>query len=76
MVAHTPWLLSDAPTLGVGFTVTVVVCGAPGQPLATGVTVIVAIAATVAVVFTPLNDGMLPVLPAPSPIDVLLLVQL
>ena len=60
---------------GVGFTVMVNVCGVPVQPLATGVTVIVA-TCVVAPLLIAVNDAMLPLPPAARPMLVLSLVQL
>jgi hypothetical protein len=57
-----------------GFTVMVKLTGVPLQPLATGVTVIVAVMGDVVGLIV-INDGMFPVPDAPKPIDVLLLVQ-
>jgi hypothetical protein len=71
---HKAWL-AGCTTLGVGLTVMVNVCGAPGQPAADGVTVIVAITAAL-VILIAVNVGMLPVPVAAKPIDVLLFVQL
>jgi hypothetical protein len=67
----------DGPAIasGVGSTVIVVVIGVPVQPLATGVTVIVAVTGLVPV-FTAVNVGIVPVPEAPNPIVVLLFVQL
>ena len=62
-------------TLGVGFTVMVKFCAAPGHPFANGVTVIVAVTGAL-VVLIAVNDGISPVPLAPRPIAVLLLLQL
>jgi hypothetical protein len=63
-----------ALTVGFGFTEMVYVLATPGQPLAVGVTVIVAtILAAVALVATKL--GVFPVPEAPNPIAVLLFVH-
>ena len=51
------------------------VCGKPGHPLAKGVTVIVALTAFVPALVA-VNEAIFPVPLAPSPIEVLLLVQL
>ena len=71
--------MATAFTVGVGFTVIVNVIGVPVQvvpPLVNvGVTVIVAVTAT-AVAFVPMKLAILPVPDAPSPMEVLLLVQL
>jgi hypothetical protein len=72
--AHSVWL-ATAATTGVGLTVIVKLIDWPGQPLAVGVTVIVAvIGELVALVATKL--GILPVPLAANPIEVLLFVQL
>lgn len=70
---HKVWL-GGGTTLGVGFTVIINVLGAPGQPPADGVTVIVAVTG-VLVELTALNGAIFPVPFAGKPIDVLLLVQ-
>ena len=62
-------------TVGVGLTVTVKLCGVPVQPLAEGVTVIVAVTGIV-LLFTAVKSAMLPVPLPVRPIDVSLLVQL
>ncbi len=54
-------------TTGVGLTVIVYEDGVPGQPLAVGVTVTVAVTGF-AVVFVPVKEGVLPVPLAPRPI--------
>lgn len=75
--AHNSWLPTKF-TLGVGFTVMVNIIGVPVQliPLVkTGVTVIVATCGVVPKLVA-LNDGILPLPFGPSPIDVLLFVQL
>ena len=73
--AHTVWL-AIAFTDGVGFTVIVKLTDAPVQADPDdGVTVMVAVIG-VAVVFVAINPGILPVPEAPSPIAVLLFVQL
>ena len=56
---HSVWL-AIAPTVGVGLTVMVKLCAAPMQPLADGVTVIIA-AAGVVVVLVAVNDAIFPV---------------
>jgi hypothetical protein len=48
-VLHTCWLAGVGTATGVGFTNIVVVCGAPAQLLATGVTVILAVTRAVVV---------------------------
>ena len=70
---HTVWLAID-PTVGVGLTVIVKLCVAPGQPLAVGVTVITAIAGVV-VVLVAVNDRILPVPVDARPMLVLVFVQ-
>ena len=66
--------MATAATVAFGLTVIVNVIGAPVQPLAVGVTVIVPlIAVTPALVAVKL--GILPVPDAPRPMAVLLLVQ-
>ncbi|GAA4443851.1 hypothetical protein GCM10023188_44970 [Pontibacter saemangeumensis] len=59
-------LLAIVFTVGVGFTVTVKVCGVPGQPLADGVTVTVATTGA-AVVLVAVKAPMLPVPLKPKP---------
>ena len=59
---------------GVGFTVMVKVDGVPGQLLAVGVTVMVAVIGVVPV-FTALNDAMFPLPDAPNPMDGVLFAQ-
>ena len=71
---HTVWLAGTA-ILGVGLTVIVKLCEGPGQPLARGVTVIVAITGAL-VEFVAVNDGIFPLPLAAKPIEVLLFVQL
>jgi hypothetical protein len=61
-------------TVAVGFTVMVNVLGVPVQPIAAGVTVIVAVIGEV-VAFAAVNEGTLPEPFAASPIAVLLFVQ-
>jgi len=58
----------------VGLTVIVNVCGVPGQPLAVGVTVMVAVTGA-AVALVAVNDAMLPEPLAARPMAVLLFVQ-
>lgn len=58
--------LATGLTVVDGFTVMVNVSGVPTHPLAVGVTVMVAITGAVPV-FVAVNDGMLPVPLAPSP---------
>jgi hypothetical protein len=70
---HKVWF-AGCTTLGVGLTVIVNVCGAPGQPAADGVTVIVAV--TVALVeLVAVKAGIFPFPLAANPIEVLLLAQ-
>jgi hypothetical protein len=71
---HKAWL-AGIETFGVGFTVMVNVCGAPGHPAADGVTVIVAVIGAF-VELVAVNDGIFPLPVAASPIEVLLFVQL
>ena len=71
---QTTWSAGSV-TVGVGLTVMVKVCGVPGQPLADGVTVIVAVNG-VPPVLTAVNAAMFPVPDAANPIEVVLLVQL
>ena len=61
--------------MGVGFTVMVKETGAPGQPFAVGVTVMVAITAVVPP-FVAVNEAMLPLPLAASPMDGVSLIQL
>lgn len=61
-------------TVGVGFTVIVNERGTPGQPLAVGVTVMVAVTGVVPVLVA-VKEPMFPLPLAPKPMDVLLLVQ-
>ena len=61
-------------TVAVGLTVTVNVDGVPVHPFAVGVTVIVEVIGEV-VAFVAVNEGTLPEPLDPSPIAVLLLVQ-
>jgi hypothetical protein len=68
-------LTPDTAIIGFGFTVMVNVCGVPVQGPSTGVTVIVAVTAAPPP-FNAVNDPMLPLPLAASPIDVLLFVQL
>ena len=62
-------------TVGVGLTVMVKDCGVPGQLLAVGVTVIVALIAAFVELFA-VNEAIFPVPLAGNPMAVLLLVQL
>ena len=64
-----------AETVGVGFTVIVKLCGLPLQPLATGVTVMVAVT-TLLPPFNAVNAGILPVPEAARFMLLLLFVQL
>src|SRR3989442_1410907 len=72
---HFVWLDGVAAALGVGFTVIVNVCDVPVHPLATGVTVIVAVTIVVPP-FVAVNAAMSPVPLAANPILVVLFVQL
>lgn len=67
--------LATAFTVGRGFTVIVNVVGAPGQPLAVGVTVMVAVTGAVPALVA-VNEPMLPTPLAPKPMDGVLFVQL
>ena len=71
---HNVWLAMVA-TVGVGSTVIVNVCAAPVHPLAAGVTFTTAVVMTLPL-FTAVNDAILPVPVAASPIVVFVLVQL
>jgi hypothetical protein len=71
---HNAWL-DTVFTVGVGFTVIVNVLGAPGQPLADGVTVIVAVTGDV-VLLVAVKAAISPVPLAARPIEVVLFVQL
>jgi hypothetical protein len=71
---HLAWSLIFA-TVGVGLTVIVNKSAGPVQPLADGVTIIVATSGAVPLL-TAANEGTSPIPVAASPIDVLLLVQL
>ena len=71
--AQTVWSAGSV-TVGNGLTVMVNVCGVPGQPVKSGVTVMVAIC--VETTLAALNVAILPVPLAAKPITVLLLVQL
>lgn len=66
--------LAGTVTVGTGLTVMVYVAAVPAHPLAVGVTVITPVIGAV-VVLVAVNEGTLPVPPAPSPIAVLLLVH-
>lgn len=70
---QTNWL-AGSTTSGVGFTVMVKLCEAPGQPFAEGVTVIVAVTGAL-VRLIALNAGIFPAPPAAKPIEVLSFVQ-
>lgn len=70
---HKTWLTGGA-TLGVGLTVIVKICEAPGQPLAVGVTVMVAVTGAL-VMLTAVNAGICPLPLAAKPIELLLFVQ-
>ena len=72
--AQTLWSAGSV-TVGVGFTVMVKVCGVPVHGPNTGVTVIVAVIGR-AVALVAVNDAILPLPLAASPIAVLLFVQL
>jgi hypothetical protein len=71
---HRIWL-AGCTTLGVGFTVIVNVLGAPGQPDAEGVTVIVAVTGVLLLLMA-VKAGIFPLPLAAKPIEVLLFVQL
>jgi hypothetical protein len=71
---HTVWLLT-ALTVGVGLTVIVNICGVPKQPFALGVTVTEAITGLL-LELVAINDPILPVPVAASPIEVVLFDQL
>jgi hypothetical protein len=64
------WAVLDVVTVGLGLTVMVYVIGVPGQPLADGVTVIVAVMGD-EVPLVAVKDGTLPVPDAPRPMAVL-----
>ena len=70
---HSVWSVTGF-TVGVGFTVIVNVSGVPGQPLAVGVTVTVAVTGA-AVVFTPVKPAMFPLPVAAKPIEGVSFVQ-
>ena len=72
---HTVWLVGDTVITGVGFTLMVNVCAAPGQLLAVGVTVKLPAVGAVPVLVAVKEDIPLLVPEAPVPIEVLLLVQ-
>lgn len=74
VLLHTTWLAIGSTT-GVGFTVIVNVIGVPGQPLATGVTVIVATSGAL-VILVATKLGMSPEPAGARPIAGLSLVQL
>jgi hypothetical protein len=67
--------LAIGVTVGAGFTVIMNVIGAPVQPFAVGVTVIVATTGVVPALIA-VNEGISPVPLAASPIDGVLFVQL
>ena len=71
---HKAWL-AGCITSGVGLTVIVKFCEAPGHPFANGETVIVAVTGAL-VKFVAVNAGILPLPLAARPMEVLLLVQL
>jgi hypothetical protein len=71
---QTTWLAGSA-TLGVGLTVMVKLCAIPAQPLAEGVTVIVAVTGAL-VKLIAVKDEIFPVPLAARPMVVLLFVQL
>ena len=71
---HNDWF-STALTTGVGFTKMVNVMDGPGQPLALGVTVMVAVTGAL-VVLVAVKLGILPLPLAAKPIEVVLFVQL
>ena len=66
-VLHTV-IFAGTTTTGVGFILIVKDTGVPGQPLAVGVTVTVDVIG-LDVTFVPVNDGVLPVPLAASPIE-------
>jgi hypothetical protein len=70
---QTAWLAGSA-TLGVGLTVMVKLCTAPGHPFAAGVTIIVAVTGAL-VRLMAVKDGIFPVPPDAKPMEVLLFVQ-
>ena len=74
VLLHTTWLATGF-TIGVGFTVIVNVIVGPGQPLAIGVTVMVATSGAL-VALVAMNDGMSPEPAGARPIAGVLLVQL
>ena len=75
IVAPLQTIISEGTTTaGVGLTVIVYEAGVPGQPLAVGVTVIVAITGS-AVLFVPVNAGVSPVPLAARPIPESELIQ-
>ena len=74
VLAHKVWSAGSL-TVGIGLTVMVNVCGAPGQPFAVGITVIVDVTGVVPML-TAENARIFPVPDAARPIVVLLLVQL
>lgn len=67
--------LATALTAGKGLTVMLNVCAVPEQLLAVGITETVAVMGE-AELFEAVNEAMLPLPLAPSPIEVVLLVQL
>ena len=67
-------MLGTELAVGVGFTVIVNVSGVPGQVLAVGVTVMVAVTGTVPV-FTALNEAIFPLPLAAKPMEGALFVQ-
>jgi hypothetical protein len=72
---QTDCVVGFATATGVGLTVIVTVVGVPEQPLATGVTIIVAVTG-LELVLTAVNEPILPIPEAARPIVVLSLVQL
>ena len=73
-VLHTVWL-DTGDTDGVGLTVIVKLFELPIQPFASGVTVTIAVTATLPLLMA-VNDGILPVPVAAKPMPALLFVQL
>lgn len=71
---HTAARLEEAATTGSGLTVTINDCAGPKQVPVSGVTEITAVTGTVPVLMA-VNAAIVPEPDAPSPIDVLVLVQ-
>ena len=74
VVLHTVCVAGNTFMVGVGDTLTVNDCTAPGQPAAVGVTAITAVAVTVPVLVA-VNGAMLPEPDGAKPIEVFELVQ-